>query len=49
MTDAEFERIMEQKRVEAAKPGYGARCAAKATKVRRSSNQDQSRRELVLS
>ncbi len=48
MTDKEFEKLMEQKRIEASKPGYGARCAAKAAKARKR-NGDKSARELMLS
>lgn len=47
MNDREWDKLMEQKRKEAAKPGYGARCAAKAreaAKTRKGSPQ-----ELILS
>ena len=30
MNNKEFEKMMEQKRIESEKSGYGARCAAKA-------------------
>ena len=30
MNDKAFEKMMAQKRIESEKPGYGARCAAKA-------------------
>ena len=33
MTDKEFEAMRERKYQESLKPGYGARCAAKAAKV----------------
>ena len=29
MTDAKWNKLMEEKRIESEKPGYGARCAAK--------------------
>jgi len=52
MTDKEWDKLMEQKRAEAAKPGYGARCAAearKANKARKPGVHDQSIQELMLS
>lgn len=45
MTDKEWNKIMEQKRKEASKPGYGARCAAKA----KAAKTRGSRQELILS
>lgn len=47
MNDKEFEKIMEQKRKDAEKPGYGARCAAKAAKIGKSCK--GSAQELILS
>ncbi len=50
MTDKAFEKMMEQKRIEAAAPGYGARCAAKAreaAKIR--TDNDKNIQELILS
>ncbi len=47
MNDKAFEKMMAQKRKEASKPGYGARCAAKAREV--SKTRKGSRQELILS
>lgn len=47
MNDKAFEKMMEQKRKEAAKPGYGVRCAAKARKANKT--RKGSMQELILS
>ena len=49
MNNKEFEKMMEQKRIESEKPGYSARCAAKAREVNKSRKGDQNAQELILS
>jgi len=49
MNDKAWEKLMEQKRIESEKPGYGARCAAKARKVAKTRKGDQNVQELILS
>ena len=49
MNDREWEKLMEQKRIESEQPGYGARCAAKAVKAAKNRKGDQNVQELILS
>lgn len=51
MDDKEFYEMMERKRAEAEKPGYGDRCAKKAAKRRRQKRKhgDKTIEELILS
>lgn len=47
MNDKAFEKLMAEKRKEASKPGYGARCAAKAREAAKT--RTGSKQELILS
>lgn len=47
MNDKAFNKMMEQKRIEASKPGYGALCAAKVREVNKT--RKGSRQKLILS
>jgi len=49
MTDKAFEKMMEQKRIEAATPGHGARCATKAREAKTRTSGDKNIQELTLS